>query len=441
MPLRTLSALAIASTLASGCNFDQAGIDPTPGALNFPIALELTQPDPTAPARQLVVVNSNFDLRFNSGSVQVYDLDGLDAEIAGCAQPGEDCVIEGDALDRLRIDEVGVGSHAAGLAFGSAGSRLYIPARREQDLTWIDYNDGGLGCGAARRDPESTDPDIERCDATHRVSRREAVASERALTLAGDPVAVAVLPSSDLGADVGDFIIVPLRDGRVALFLDDGSGPELIHVASGFPENIVTVTVEPGSGLAWMTAVGTNAISRVGVIVDEANPARSFLYDAGALRLGGVDDGQDTRDFQFHPSDPNTAFVLSRRPESVVEVDLERRGLTSVDLGLHEVYEVGRGPSRLTPIQIDGRTYVLASCFDAQRLFVIDVDNGTLVSVVGGLSGPFELAVDAVTERLFVVDFTVSVIRVIDLSPLHTGGDPTLIATLGKPNPPKSLID
>lgn len=447
---RARSAFVAVSILGSACNFTQQGINPDPETLNYPIAIAIEQPDPAAPATHLVVANSNFDLRFNSGSVQVFDIPMIDAQIGGAC--GTPCVIEGTAFSDLLTGEVGIGSHAEGIAFGSDHSRLYIPVRRYGDLTWIDFDpdaSGVLACGAQQRDPGSTDPDIARCDDDHRLSRREAVASERELDIVGDPIAVAVIPSSDLGADVGDFVLMVIRDGRVALFLDDDAlnlpddritGPVLIHVASGFPENLVTITPQPGTGIAWMTAVGTDAIARVGIVVDD-EPARSFLYDAGAMRLGGIDDGEDTRDLQFHPSRPDTAFVLARRPEAVIEVDLVRRGLSSIDLGVRDVFEVGRGPSRLATIEIDGRTYVLASCYDAQRIFVIDVEYGALVSVVGGFSGPFEMAVDPVAERLYVIDFIVSVIRVVDLSPLRTGGEPRVIATIGKPNPPRSLLD
>lgn len=453
----SLAALAV-STLVSGCNFTQAGTDPVPGVLNYPIAIELYQPDPTLPAEQLIVANSNFDLRFNTGSVQVYDIPNLDAEISECGgAPGDDCIIEdGDLEALLGGNEVGIGSHADGMAFNSNQTRLYLPVRTGRDLTWIDFDPAAgptrmLQCDQQYREPDGdATTDIRRCSGEHVISRREAVASERELNIIGDPVALAVIPSSDVGEAVGDFILMALRDGRVALFLDDDilddagdtdSGPELIHVASGFPDNIVTITVQPNSGIAWLTAVGTDDIARVGLIVDRASPARSFLYNAGALRLGGIDDGEDTRDFQFHPTRDDRAFVLARRPESVVEVDLERRGLTAIDLGLRQVFEVGAGPSRLTPIDIDGRTYVLASCYDAQRLFVIDIDHGALVSVVGGFSGPFELVVDRVAERLYVVDFIVSVIRIVDLSPLRTGGEPTIIATIGKVIPPRTLLD
>jgi len=460
----TLAALALLA--ASACNFTQAGIDPDPGAMNFPIAAELYQPDPADEARYLFVVNSNFDVRFNSGSVQAYDLDALNGVLEECSELDEPCELEdvrflGDpdpSGQQLLFDEVGIGSHADGLALrpGDQG-RLYLPVRSARgSLTTIDFvQDTGFACDQGFRDdiPAGTPPweaeDIPRCADAYRVSRTDNIASERELELPPDPVAIATIPSTEVSdLDVGDFVLMATRSGSVALFLDDGSAntPELIYVLDGFPQNIVTLTMDPSTGIGWMAAAGTDQLARVGIVVDPGTPTRSFLYDAGSLRLGGVDDGEDARQIVFHPDQPNVAFILSRRPDAVIEVDVNRRGLTAVDVGLRREYEVGAGPSRLTlyqapdPSAADGtRTYLLASCFDAQRLFVIDVEHRALTNVVGGFSGPFEVAVDPVRKHLYLVDFSVSVIRVLDLEPLETGGTPTLIATIGDPRPVQSL--
>lgn len=447
--------LALAASLAVACNLDQAGIDPTPSTMNFPIAIELYQPDPSVPASYLFVANSNFDLRFNAGTVHAIDLGAVRAHVDGqCGGGRDDCILDRltfvddprPGMHPVLLDEVGLGSHADGLALRPRDQRrLYLPVRSTRDLTTIDFEPNvGFQCDQAYRSevPDGTARwdagDVRRCGDSRRITRREAVANERELDLVGDPVDVAVVPSTTLGdTDFGDFLLYVMREGRIALFLDDGSGatPELLHIVEGFPENLVTLTMEPGRAIGWMTAVGTNELARVGIVVDTASPARSFLYDAGRLRLGGLDDGQDTRDIQFHPTNPDVAFVLARRPESVVEVDLARRGLTPSDLGLRAVFEVGRGPSRLTTATLAGRTFVLASCFDAQRLFVIDAEVGALVAVVGGFSGPFELVVDPAERRLYMIDFSVSVIRILDLAPLEAGGVPTLVATLGEITP------
>ena len=45
-----VSPVILASLVVVACNFDQAGLDPPPTTMNFPIAIELYQPDPAMPA-------------------------------------------------------------------------------------------------------------------------------------------------------------------------------------------------------------------------------------------------------------------------------------------------------------------------------------------------------------------------------------------------------
>ncbi|MDW8363594.1 MAG: hypothetical protein RMK74_14435, partial [Myxococcales bacterium] len=56
----------------SGCALDNPGVDPPRGRLAFPIDLALS-PD----GRLLYVLDSNFDLSHNGGSVQSFDVEAL----------------------------------------------------------------------------------------------------------------------------------------------------------------------------------------------------------------------------------------------------------------------------------------------------------------------------------------------------------------------------
>lgn len=334
--------------------------------------------------------------------------------------------------------EVGIGSHADGISVSPDGDRIYLPVRSQRALVFVDFlEDGGprFSC-----DEEFDEGDgIPRCG-DGSVAGSDAVASERELVLDGDPVAVASGRLEDIAVDAaGDFVLVALRAGRVALYIDDETGPpRLVHVAEGFPDRLITLTMRPGAGIGWLTSEDTDQLGRVGITVDERNPSRSFLYNAGAITVGGIDDGEDLRDLQFDPRDATQMYVLSRRPEAVVKVGLDGRSVRS--LAPEEVYEIGAGPSRLLPIELGGRTFVLASSFDAQKLFVIDAELG-LVSVLGGFSGPFELAYDAGRQWLYLTDFTTSQIRVIDVAPILDNQPPRLVATLGEVVVAGSLID
>lgn len=68
-----------AAAVIAACNLHNEGVTPPEAALSYPIALALSrEARPEDPPRFLFVANSNFDLRYNSGSVQSYDLEALD---------------------------------------------------------------------------------------------------------------------------------------------------------------------------------------------------------------------------------------------------------------------------------------------------------------------------------------------------------------------------
>jgi hypothetical protein len=442
---RWLGGLSLVLLFAhAGCTFDQAGTPPPPATLNYPIAIGLSAAAPGEEPSHLFVANSNFDLRFNEATLMAFDLSVVEQLILECEARTEadPCIITD--LAPVLSHEVGIGSHADALAVSPDGGRLYLPVRSTRSLTFVDWDGARFGSVSPPRcDEEIQDSNITRCGEESRAGLG-AVATEREVLLEGDPIDVAVGRLEDVGGPPGsgDFVLMATREGRVGLFLDQGE-PELIDVADGFPPSAVTLTLQPGTGIAWMSNVGVRDLGRVAVAADPVDPARSFLFDFGRVRLGGVDDAQDTRDIRFDPAAPQTrAFVLARRPESVVELDLTRPGLTALDVAVGELYEIGAGPSRLAVGKVGGRTYAFATSFDARKLFVVDADYGSLVSVLGGFSGPFEMALDA--DRviageswplLHVVDFTTSVVRVVDLQPLLRGEPARLLMTLGEPTP------
>ena len=82
-----------AAVLAVACGLGDAG-DPAPkGGLYFPTALALSADgsDSDAKPDYLFVANSNFDLRYTSGSVQAIDLAAVDVAITSCDRGVADC--------------------------------------------------------------------------------------------------------------------------------------------------------------------------------------------------------------------------------------------------------------------------------------------------------------------------------------------------------------
>jgi len=440
---RTLVSVMVALWV-SACSLDNPGREPPAGQLNFPIALELS---PGSPPRFLLLANSNFDLRYNGGSLQVFDLEALETLLPAC----DGCALD-PAEDGLLRAEVVVGSHVSGLALSPAGDRVYLAVRSDLNLTFVDVSDSGsLSCGGRGQ--------RQRCaDAFRRGD--EAVASERNISLPTDPVGLVAGSLDELGlVDGGDYVLMGHRPGRVSLFLDKAEGvtdaPVLVHVVGDLPEGLVNIQMEPGTGLAWLPSSSGDRIARVGIALDARSRdlLRSFVYDAGAVTLRGVDDGRDTRDIGFGagPDGKRRAYVLARRPEALLVADID--DATPFTMDVTDAIAVGYGPSRMAVTELDvggtPRTFVLVSCFDSRDIYIIDPAMGQTVSVIRGMSGPFEVAVDPARALVYIADFRASVVRVATLRPLldclngaadATSCEPRVVATIGTPNPVGELL-
>ncbi|MFW6031724.1 MAG: hypothetical protein ACOC9T_03965, partial [Myxococcota bacterium] len=155
------AAATVAVVLLGGC-LSNPGEDPRPGRLNFPIAMERLDRTGDGMSDQLLVANANFDLGYNRGTLQSYDIDRL----LDCAQDcrfSEGCVIvppevgtgaaDGLVIDAAECDgltpeEVLIGSFASGLALTPDENRVYLPVRSDSNLTWVDIDsEGQFACG------------------------------------------------------------------------------------------------------------------------------------------------------------------------------------------------------------------------------------------------------------------------------------------------------
>lgn len=126
--VRVVGRLAsVAVLFAAACDLGSAGDPPPRGGLYFPSALEISgDVDGDAKPDYLFVANSNFDLRYASGSVQAIDLDAVDDEINGCE--GKDGLIrcaEDHAACRedCRVADASVAIDDAGIACGRCVNR------------------------------------------------------------------------------------------------------------------------------------------------------------------------------------------------------------------------------------------------------------------------------------------------------------------------------
>jgi DNA-binding beta-propeller fold protein YncE len=399
--------------------------------------------------RFLYVLNSNFDLRFNRGSVQAYDLDALDAKISGCDRRGLDCQIE---APEVFVDEVLVPSLGTSYSVTPDRKRLYIATRTDQSLLYIDLNETGDG------------EDVLQCDESERRcsdDRRRGInpsENARGVTFPIEPVSIVTLPAASAapGLDpetvTGNFVMVAHRWGQVSLFHDNGtSGPKLIHVLDQLPLEPTGIDFDPVGHLAYLSLYSRTAangasrlISRVAASVEVAGDGSldaSYLYDVGAVVIDGVAPQRSTRTLRMNPAREGQLLVTGERPASLLFVDVGENSATSLaapTLPAREIVTVGDGAMRMAYGKVGSREVIAVSCFDAKQLYLIDAVSYTVIGVLHNLNGPFDVAIDEARKRLYLSDFRSSSVLVVDLSAVAEGGagsrtDAPIVAMLGIP--------
>ena len=461
--------LALLSGLLGGC-LSNPGAPPPEGLLLSPIAVAMRQPDTGAPTH-LMVLNSNFNLRYNAGSLQSYDLTVLNQAIdevcvapragltdeqcrdtEGCAVAAN-CVIVPDVLDQvddaggqllitrlpgLISGEVRVGSYGSTIALNATGDRAYLGIRSDADITSVDVDlaSGGLACG------DSADV-VHRCTGAFR-HVDQSFAAARDIELPTDPLGISVRPLDELVAgETGSALLVVHRAGAVSYLIDRGDGLVLVDTLTGLSDELLAASFGPDERV-WMPSAVSPLITRVGVTLDgmaDQVAEDGLVYNAGIARVVGVtgDGTLDARGVAFDSA--GNALVLTRQPGTLVVANggIQPDGTLSIA----DSIEVGVGPSRLRVATLHGREFAFVSCFDSRDVYVVDLLTREVAAVMRGMSGPFEFEIDAVRERVYVADFRTSVIRVVDLAPMLACLDepgmidrecaPELLGLVGRP--------
>jgi DNA-binding beta-propeller fold protein YncE len=285
-----------------GCFKPDDGREPPLDRIYFPTGLALS-PD----GDRLYVANSDWDLQFNAGSVQVYDAArlrellpracnvdtdcsgpdeicdtpanadgaalgvggtywcmnatsrdvcrGLGVQSAGdrLIQPGLCGAVENRNLELL-LDSVGIGAFATDLIYrpsSAGGGRLFVPVRSDATLHWIDVPAGtapgsvpGSSVSGSGRELECGQGTGRDCDANH---RRGDGANEETPSGSGLPIEpYAVAASTD-----GETIVLSHQtEGKVSLFTNDwadgaAGGPKLSYILEDLGGRPVHISAVP----------------------------------------------------------------------------------------------------------------------------------------------------------------------------------------------------
>jgi DNA-binding beta-propeller fold protein YncE len=239
--MNLIRAVALVALALGACNLSNPGFDVPVGVLAYPIAITLSEPSADVRAGYLYVANSNFDLRFNGGSVQSYDLDALEKKLyaEGCVAVDEDGEGEPPVVDAGRDAQVDAETEA-GLDADAGDADLDAgPLDPDAELGDAEALEGGVAdaavdaaipgitidAGVARDDSHTAKPKL--CDGSSGsdpskaccFTENEALNEIRASETSIDSFASAITTSPD-----GAHVYVPVRSQSRLLYLDVADG-------------------------------------------------------------------------------------------------------------------------------------------------------------------------------------------------------------------------
>lgn len=402
-------AATLLAGILCGCWPDSSGIDPPADSFFFPTGLTLARD-----GSRLLVANSNFNLRYNGGTVVAVRIrdggpDGACCAGQACAVRCVDAEIEGcDGVCADPVDErafvaaaetVGIGSGATDAAMSPDGRRAYVTVRGDGSLTWIDVDPAADRPGGLL----SCNPDAgnRRCDGGHTVVRtgNRWVPAE---------------PYS-LIADDSWVVVGHVTSGAVSLFRVAASRPPTLErVVDDFPTGSNGIARHPTSGWFFLASRDSRLIYPFTISAGDWRPGEGPAVSVGrAIPVDASSGGSDSRFIAFSPAG-DRAWVTNRSPASLLVVD------TSSGTGgrVVDMIELGAGPSRVAVLPLAGGGYlVLAVCFDAREMYVVDPSLRAVIDVTRTGAGPHAVVADAASGRVYVANFGESSVWVFDMRP------------------------
>jgi DNA-binding beta-propeller fold protein YncE len=431
--LRSLGAGAL--VLAVACTASSEQVRPPADELFFPTGVKLA-PDESA----LFVISANSDLRYDSGTVAVIDLDEVDATIERWLDTGVNpgpacdgsagrscCQVDPSFAQALACDEarflrpgagVRIGNFATAMDVQEVGGgdlRLVIPVRGDPSVTWIDFDRqaGVLRCGDAGGFPLCAD--------------------ERRLTrfALDDRIALAEEPFGVYADSGGEFAVVTHLSSGSATLVDlpvDGT-PVLADAISGLfaadplgrRGSVGVAGRSPGDpdGLVYVTSSTESRVQMFGVarLADGSpvlQPSAYFFLDRIGFPGGG---SSNTRGVVFGQGG-DRGYFLNREPPSVAVVDssLDATGFPRNEvIGATDVCREGSG---LAVADVGEGERVFVTCYQSGDLYVIDPRGRVEVEAVRPIGrGPFAVTAAPGRQRLYISNFLEHTVAVVDLTP------------------------
>ena len=384
--MRRLLQLVIPCVLLSGCFGPGQGVEVPQDQIYFPVGLALDKD-----AKHVFVVSSDFDLQYNGGAVQSYDLDKLQKALPSVCNGPEDCggspcnnglcvprepsssdpdpspcPDEKDRADSDRLlfpgrcqpidprtiqqDTVKIGAFATDAILrprddsDTPEQRLFVPVRGDSTLHWLDVNgeDGTLECGQHGSADKS-------CNAEHRAGDDPSV-TPRGIKLNSEPFA---LDASEHGETI---VVTNQTTGTASLFVNDWNTRPLLKFALAsdrIPSRPVGIAAvpqplapdeQPNPFTTFLMTFRNSAQVRLLRFApdgtdDSTNQARPYLVDGSGVAIDANSVGSDSRGIAVDASARKRAKDHCAAGDSVC---IDAANLVPLD-----VYVANRAPSSL----------------------------------------------------------------------------------------------
>lgn len=444
--LSLLSCGCVTLGTLGACTASSDEVGPPKDELYFPTGMALSPDNAVG-----FVVNANSELRYNSGTISVFDLNKIDAFVTDWTtntHPSDpSCAPEANHRETLQCANEGlfmipsagarIGNFATDIAvqdIGAGGLRVIVPTRGDPSIAWADWNGSALVCNSSGQADAL-------CDDDHRLSY---VHDDAGLS------AIPEEPFSVFADSAGEFAMVThLTTGAITLVNSPRVGKvEVADVVAGVFAADQSTGLRGATGVAGRNPnapgdtvyVGSRSEDRIQTFTvgRPVNNAQPFLLPGNHFFLNSVGgnsgSSSDTRGMAFSPTGERL-YLVNRRPPTV----------QIYDTSIGDTGQPRNEPIAVSDICRQGSTIAVAdpgdgerayiTCFQDGQIYVVDPRGQSMVEdivVVG--RGPYAVTASALHKKVYITNFLEDTISVLDIAP----GSPTrnrVVLRIGEPRP------
>ncbi len=412
--------VALALAALTGCPATSDEVRPPDDQFFFPTGMAIDEGQGS-----LFVSSANSDLRYDSGTITIVNLDRVEELLGGWLSGGQlpagaDCEADNTIATTLVCNEaeaivasssVRIGNFATEIgvqALDDGTARLFAAVRGDPSLTWIDFNPASreLECGGSGSMP--------RCDQDHRLNRLRN--DESVGNLPPEPFGIYV-DSAD-----GFVILTHLTQGAVSLTdaPTDGSPPVVADAIGGVFDADPLTGARSALGAAARTPGGrvyvtSSSEERVQIFtVARAGNALPSLVPSDFFFLRDVLPSDDSRGIRFG-GDGDVAYILNRSPAVLQVLDTSIRSTGQPSNALSQVVEICPNASNLAVGDMGAGDRVYVTCFREGQVWVLDPIGGGVDAIIDVGRGPQALAISEDNQKLYVTNFLEDTVAVVDL--------------------------